>query len=84
MTEHHIFARFGCLRAQIEDAFRRDGHFRSLCSDYEAAVDALILWTSREGEHGRRMSREYATLVAELEREILWELRARSDKSGAR
>jgi hypothetical protein len=76
-----VVARFPQRELEVRRRSSRDAHFRSICSDYEEATRALRYWelAMKEGQGGQTVQRfkEYVSLVAELEDEILTYLSCR-------
>jgi hypothetical protein len=74
-----IAARLPQHAFSIRRRFARDAHFRSICMDYEEAARALKYWqkVAQEGDRKKEADRnveEYASLLGELEAEILADL----------
>ncbi|MEJ8574554.1 hypothetical protein [Microbaculum marinum] len=65
-----IVARFPGREFEIRRRCARDAHFRTICSDYEEAADALRRLRGVAGESSRKVE-EYVSFLAELETEIL-------------
>jgi hypothetical protein len=64
-----LVSRFPQHELVIHRLWARDGEFRVVCGDYEAALAALRHWESLEPAPAR--AREYRELVTELEDEIM-------------
>jgi hypothetical protein len=72
-----IVARFPQRELEIRRRCSHDAHFRSVCADYEEAAMALRYWQERAREGARESDQrvsEYASLLGELEAEILSQL----------
>jgi uncharacterized protein Yka (UPF0111/DUF47 family) len=77
----HILARLHDLRIQIELRMLRDPSFRSLCEDYDAAVDALEHWKQSSSMEAAERTSEYESLADDLQKEILQEIGSASTGS---
>jgi hypothetical protein len=64
-------------RHAIQKRMLADREFRSLCDDYDDALEALQRWEASDDRHLQERVQEFRTLVAELEQDILRELAAR-------
>ena len=64
-----LVSRYPQHELTIHRLWARDGEFREVCGDYEAALAALRHWESLEPAPGK--AREYRELVSELEEEIM-------------
>ena len=65
---------FPFLRERVVDLFEHDEVFRDLCSEYQACVEALERFGSREPS-AEALRKEYAALRLRLEAEMLRHLR---------
>jgi hypothetical protein len=75
-----IVERFPDLAYAIKQYSSDNRFFRGLCEDYGEAVEALRYWGASNGPQASRRAEEYRALVAELEREVLYELHRWIDK----
>ena len=71
-----IRAHFEGPEGLIERPFRQDAAFRSLCEDYQACAEALARWNCSAAVAAVDRRKEYADLLAQLDREIRTWLRA--------
>jgi hypothetical protein len=69
-----VLHRFPAYRDLILLRLRADCRFRTMCSDYKEASDALAVWERSATPRAAEFARDYRRLVAELERDILSEL----------
>lgn len=65
-----IVARFPRRELEIRRRCTQDLTFQAICRDYEEAAAALCRWQSAAEERDQRVE-EYASLLEELEAEIL-------------
>jgi hypothetical protein len=68
-----IVARLPLRELDIRRRYARDEHFRSICGDYELAMEALRRW-ERVAKEGTQRMEEYTSFLGELEAEILAQL----------
>lgn len=68
-----LIARFPERELEIRRCYDRGVHFRAICADYEDASTALAYWKKFAKEDDRKLA-EYASLLSELEVEILAQL----------
>jgi hypothetical protein len=66
-----IVARFPQHRGSLERLYTRSESFRSLCDDIRECLAALETWTQSTAEEAPVYSKEFATLLRELEEELL-------------
>jgi hypothetical protein len=79
MTEktQHVLDQLPQHRTVLRERMLVDREFRSLCEDYGDAFEALRHWeVSADGHRAARVE-EFGRLLAELESEILAELRVK-------
>jgi hypothetical protein len=69
-----VLRRFPAYRDVILLRLSADSRFRTMCSDYKEASDALAVWEQAAAPRAAEFARDYRRLVAELERDILSEL----------
>jgi hypothetical protein len=73
----HVLDQLPQHRTVLRERMLVDRDFRSLCEDYADAFEALRHWeVSADGRRAARVE-EYGRLLAELESEILAELRVK-------
>ena len=73
--ERYILMRLQEIRVQVEQRIMRAPRFRALCRDYGEAVDAEERLRHSQTPGALAHSEEYRTLIAELEAEILNEIK---------
>jgi len=73
---HSIIKRFPGQRETIERLSRESDSFRSICEDYLRCADARRYWEQSCSEDAAGRRKEYASLLRELEEEILENLEA--------
>ena len=66
-----IVKRFPLYSESIRQLFQDDNSFQSLCEDYHVCAKALDHWNEATSEEAPDRQQEYATLLKELEDEIL-------------
>ena len=66
-----VVGRFPKREEVINDLFRTDQTFRSLCEDYCECLKSLARWTGESGEKALFYQRDYQELLAELTTEIM-------------
>lgn len=71
---HHVLERLPQHGQAIRQRMMVDREFRSLCDDYDDALDALRRWQASEDRHREERVDEFRALVGDLEQEILREL----------
>ena len=54
----------------IEQVYRKNAVFRSLCKDYRECAEALERWNQSESEVAVERQMEYAEMLQELKQEI--------------
>jgi len=74
---HQVLERLPQHRHGIQERMLVDREFRSLCDDYDDALEALRRWEVSDDQRRQDRVREFRTLLAELEQEILRELAAK-------
>ena len=70
--------RFSEYRETVEKLCRESESFATLMEDYAECAEALQRWTESSSPYAHRRQDEYATLLQELEAEILGYLEAPS------
>jgi len=71
---HHVLERLPQHRRAISERMMVDRDFRSLCDDYDDALEALRRWEASDDRRRQERVAEFRDLVEELEQEILREL----------
>ena len=66
-----VLKKFPEHRHALQRLFRSNDQFRTLCKDYRMCEAALDHWTLSKLEQAPLRKREYASLLQELEIEIL-------------
>jgi hypothetical protein len=74
-----IVARLPLRELDIRRRYARDEHFRSICGDYELAMEALRRW-ERVAKEGTQRTEEYTSFLGELEAEILAQLERKDNQ----
>jgi hypothetical protein len=69
-TRELVSSAFPDREELIERAYEEDGSFRDLCQDYRKCAAALERWRGADSEASSSRAKEYAELLAELEREL--------------
>jgi hypothetical protein len=81
----HVIKRFPEHELAIERLVRRSESFRSMCDDYAVGVEALRHWERATDPKGAARIAELHESLAELEQEILEELKQEAaSRSGQR
>ena len=71
-----VMAQLAMHLAALELRLAADPEFRRLCTDHHEALEALDRWEASTDPRRAARIDEFRRLVAELEQEILTELRA--------
>jgi len=71
---HHVLERLPEHRHAIQERMLVDREFRSLCDDYDDALEALRRWEASGDQHREIRVEEFSKLVEDLEEEIVREL----------
>ena len=71
-----IFKRFPGQRETIERLSRGSANFRAICEDYLRCAAARRYWEQSNSEDAAGRGEEYASLLRELEEEIIENLKA--------
>ena len=74
-----VIERFPNRKSLIEREYARSESFHSLCDDWLVCSDAFLRWRSVEGSLAQSRRSEYRTLMAELEREMVFWLKCVAD-----
>jgi hypothetical protein len=74
-----IIARFPEHRDSLERLYTRSESFRSLCDDIRECLAALETWSQSMTEEAPAYRKEFATLLQELEEELLEDLKNERD-----
>ena len=69
-----IMKRFPDRKSALRQKYRSSESFQSLCSNYQKCTKALDHWAKSEHEEAANRHLEYATLLQELELEIIQSL----------
>ena len=67
---HYALDRLPHLRQAIRERMMTDPEFRSMCDDYDDAIEGLSYWETSDDPKKPERVAEFRVLVAELEREI--------------
>ena len=76
-----IFKRFPGQRETIERLSRESDSFRTICEDYLRCADARRYWEQSSSEDAAERREEYASLLRELEAEIIENLKVIKETS---
>ena len=68
---HNIVERFPGKSYAVQLLMAKDPEFVALCEDYNDCVNALRYWGESKAPEAETRVKEYRTLVAELEEEII-------------
>jgi len=71
---HQVLERLPQHRHTMQKRMLIDREFRSLCDDYDDALEALRRWELSDDRHRQERVQEFRSLLAELEEDILREL----------
>ena len=74
-----VTERFPHWKPQIEREYARSESFHSLCDDWLVCSDTIQRWCSVDGSLAQSRRNEYRTLMAELEREMVYWLKCVAD-----
>lgn len=66
-----ISKRFPEHSEKIQNLFKENDSFRSLCEDYRVCAKALKYWSDSTSEKAPARREEYSALLQELEEEVL-------------
>ena len=69
-----VMERFPNHKDTVKQLFRESETFRAMCEDYVRCDEALRYWNQVESEEASTCREEYATLLQDLEAEILQSL----------
>lgn len=70
-----VMARFPEHRESLQRLYGRSESFRSLCEDVRECLAALETWSRSMAEEAPAYRNEFATLLQELEEELLEEVK---------
>lgn len=70
----HVLEKFPDRSGEIKRLFKESPVFQTICEDYRQCVEALHHWNQSKAKEAPARSEEYATLLRDLEVEILQSL----------
>ncbi len=66
-----VMKHFPDRKDAVRQMYRTNKPFQGICRNYSKCSEALRYWTESEDEHAPEREKEYATLLHELELEII-------------
>ena len=66
-----VMKHFPDRKDAVRQIYRTNKFFQGICQNYSKCSEALRYWAESEDEHAPEREKEYATLLHELELEII-------------
>ena len=70
----HVLEKFPDRSGEIKRLFKESPSFQTICGDYRKCIEALHHWNQSHAKEAPARREEYATLLHDLEVEILQSL----------